>query len=187
VTRTPDHDGRPAPAAPDRAEQPADPPGPEFELLLDQVLDRDAAGGDEGTREELREVALAHRGAIEAAASAEPAPPAADPTLRGLALVLPVLAAVSAAVFVPGGLALREWAGHPNLGEGLITAGMICGCSATGAALAAAAWHLSTLRGGGAAKDRAALEAALVAFLHGRTGGGAEARQLPPPDQTLTP
>ncbi|MFJ1605457.1 hypothetical protein ACIOHS_19110 [Streptomyces sp. NPDC088253] len=135
-----------------------------FERVLDQALNSrrisDALERSAGTlnREQLRTRALRERAAIAAAAAVEyhayteTRASAAGQTgerdsngngnsggsglLPVLAVFVPSLSAVAAAVFLVSGLALRAFGGRPYIGAGLITAGFVAAAVAVGGAVA---------------------------------------------------
>jgi hypothetical protein len=125
---------------------------------VSDALERSAGTLD---REQLRTRALRERAAIVAAAAVEyhdyaesraSAAARADERdsdagaerdaddgsglLPVLAVFVPSVSAVAAAVFLVAGLALRAFGGRPYIGAGLITAGFVTGAVAVGAAVA---------------------------------------------------
>jgi hypothetical protein len=133
-----------------------------FERVLDQALNSgrisDALERSAGTlnREQLRTRALRERAAIAAVAAVEyhayteSKALAAEQTgerdsnsgsggsglLPVLAVFVPSLSAVAAAVFLVSGLALRAFGGRPYIGAGLLTAGFVAAAVAVGGAVA---------------------------------------------------
>jgi hypothetical protein len=133
-----------------------------FERVLDQALNSrrisDALERSAGTlnREQLRTRALRERAAIAAVAAVEyhayteSKALAAEQTgerdsnsgsggsglLPVLAVFVPSLSAVAAAVFLVSGLALRVFGGRPYIGAGLLTAGFVAAAVAVGGAVA---------------------------------------------------
>jgi hypothetical protein len=135
-----------------------------FERVLDQALNSgrisDALERSAGTlnREQLRTRALRERAAIAAVAAVEyhayteSKALAAERTgerdgdgdgnsggsglLPVLAVFVPSLSAVAAAVFLVSGLALRAFGGRPYIGAGLLTAGFVAAAVAVGGAVA---------------------------------------------------
>ncbi|MFF8021276.1 hypothetical protein ACFZDJ_09115 [Streptomyces sp. NPDC007896] len=135
-----------------------------FERVLDQALNSrrisDALERSAGTlnREQLRTRALRERTAIAAVAAVEyrayteSKALAAEQTgerdsngngntgggglLPVLAVFVPSLSAVAAAVFLVSGLALRAFGGRPYIGAGLLTAGFVAAAVAVGGAVA---------------------------------------------------
>ncbi|MFD8214963.1 hypothetical protein ACFV2U_14800 [Streptomyces sp. NPDC059697] len=135
-----------------------------FERVLDQALNSrrisEALERSAGTlnREQLRTRALRERAAIAAVAAVEyhayteRKALAAEQTgerdsngnsgsggsglLPVLAVFVPSLSAVAAAVFLVSGLALRAFGGRPYIGAGLLTAGFVAAAVAVGGAVA---------------------------------------------------
>lgn len=133
--------------------------GAVFERVLDEALDcrqvraaLDRAGGAL-SRDQLRSRARQARPAITAAAAAEyqeylrsrcaaeasddlPPPP---PAVRASGLF-----AGAAALLLPTGYGLSAFAGHPYIGGGLVTAGLIAGSLAVGAGAGDLLWQRLT-------------------------------------------
>ncbi|MEV0979750.1 hypothetical protein [Streptomyces sp. NPDC049915] len=149
------------------------PPAPELAVVFERVLDRalecgpvrDALDRAAGAvdREELRNRAVRERTAIAAAAEAEyrdyarllptACGPAADAAagpagarrvLPPPAVLLPGVSAVVAAAFLLTGYGLRFFDGRPYVGDGLLTAGLLIGALAVGAAVADVVWLWAT-------------------------------------------
>ncbi|MEU6141854.1 hypothetical protein ABZ848_15995 [Streptomyces sp. NPDC047081] len=133
--------------------------GAAFEQVLERALHsgqvKEALERSGGTpaRERLRAQALQARAAIAAAAGVDHRAGADRDTCRFLsvrAMLVPGVPAVTAAFFLVLGFSMCTLDGRPYIGEGLITAGLIVGAMAAGAAVGDAAWFLTA-----GARDRA--------------------------------
>ncbi|MFG2524902.1 hypothetical protein [Streptomyces sp. NPDC048527] len=170
-------------------------------------------------RERLRAIALRERAAIEGVVAVEyaeylrataragaresapaqdlaasaPAPfsRTRDGLLPALAVLVPRLAGVAAAVFLLLGYGLGVFGARPYLGDGLVVAGVIAAAVAVGAVLGDVAWILAAairnrsgaaqtapgvagdaaLRRAGEERRRGLLESGILAFLLHRLGG----------------
>ncbi|MGV9274849.1 hypothetical protein [Streptomyces griseosporeus] len=132
--------------------------GAVFERVLDEALDcrqiRDALdrAGGALSREQLRSRARQARPAITAAAAAEYqeylrstcAEEASDDVPPPPAVRASLLFAGAAALLLPTGYGLSAVAGHPYIGGGLVTAGLIAGSLAVGAGAGDLLWQRLT-------------------------------------------
>ncbi|MEU3843176.1 hypothetical protein AB0E88_24445 [Streptomyces sp. NPDC028635] len=200
------------------------PSAPELAVVFERVLDQALACGPvqdaldrapDGAvdREQLRLRAVRARTAIAAAAEAEyrdyarllptSCAPTADPAAgqagarRALpppAVLLPGVSAVVAAAFLLTGYGLRAFDGHPYMGDGFLTAGLLIGALAVGAAVADVVWLWATGPAGPADTadtadtaadrarqrwERALLERGVVPFLLGLVEAAPAGEQAP--------
>ncbi|MFF2512854.1 hypothetical protein [Streptomyces sp. NPDC058086] len=172
-----------------------------FERVLDQALNSrrisDALERSAGTlnREQLRTRALRERAAIAAVAAVEYHAYTASKALAAeqtderdsngnggsggsgllpvLAVFVPSLSAVAAAVFLVSGLVLRAFGGRPYIGAGLLTAGFVAAAVAVGGAVADLACLLVA-----AAHNRSAVEDGVPAGEDAEVKRAREAWQL---------
>ncbi|MGI5459809.1 hypothetical protein ACQEWB_42920 [Streptomyces sp. CA-249302] len=141
--------------------------GTAFEQVLDRALGSgqvkealDRSGGTPA-RERLRAQALQARSAIAAAAGVDHREEPARDACRFLsvrAMLVPGVPAVTAAFFLILGFSMITLDGRPYIGEGLITAGLIVGAMAAGAAVGDAAWFFTTSARGRSDADARARE-----------------------------